>query len=73
MTFIFNVFVFLQIFNFVNARKIQDELNVFENLHKSTWFIGIIILIFFSQLFIIEVGGRAISVSPHVKKHSFMR
>jgi len=29
MTFVFNVFVFMQIFNFINARKIQGELNVF--------------------------------------------
>lgn len=29
MTFIFNVFVFMQIFNFINARKIQGEWNVF--------------------------------------------
>jgi len=67
MTFIFNVFVFLQIFNFVNARKIEDEINVFDKMHKSTWFMSIILLIFVAQLFIITVGGRAIACSPHVK------
>ena len=28
-TFIFNTFVMMQIFNFLNARKIRDEMNVF--------------------------------------------
>lgn len=28
----FNVFVFLQIFNLINARKIDDELNVFSGI-----------------------------------------
>ena len=29
-TLVFNCFVFLQIFNFVNARKLQDEINIFQ-------------------------------------------
>ena len=28
-TFVFNVFVVLQIFNFFNARRINDEFNIF--------------------------------------------
>ena len=28
-TILFNVFVFLQFFNFLNARKIEDEWNIF--------------------------------------------
>jgi hypothetical protein len=45
MTFIFNVFVILQIFNLINCRKIEEELNVFQNILNSSWFIGIVALI----------------------------
>ena len=31
-TLIFNLFVMMQIFNFVNARKLNDELNVFSGI-----------------------------------------
>ena len=31
-TFIFNLFVMMQLFNFINARKLKDELNVFESI-----------------------------------------
>lgn len=31
-TFIFNSFVFMQVFNFINSRKLNDEFNVFANL-----------------------------------------
>ena len=31
-TIIFNAFVFMQIFNFLNARRINDEKNIFEGM-----------------------------------------
>ena len=40
-TIIFNVFVFMTLFNEVNARKIHDEYNVFESIHKNYIFMGI--------------------------------
>ncbi len=40
-TFIFNVFVFCQIFNEYNARVIGDALNVFFDLHKAPMFLAI--------------------------------
>ena len=33
LTFIFNSFVFMQIFNMICARKIHDEWNIFEGIH----------------------------------------
>ena len=44
-TVLFNLFVFLQLFNFLNARKIEDECNIFENILGSSMFIGIVLLI----------------------------
>ncbi len=66
MTLIFNLFVFLQIFNFINARKIEDELNVFEGLTKSHWFVGINLLIMFMQFAIVRWGARAMSTCAKV-------
>ena len=37
-SFLFNVFIMMQFFNELNARKIEDELNVFENLGASRIF-----------------------------------
>jgi len=66
MTLIFNLFVFLQIFNFINARKIEDEINVFEGLSKSHWFVGINALICLMQYAIVRYGYKAMSTSAGV-------
>lgn len=40
---IFNAFIWMQLFNQFNARKINDELNVFSGLWKSKAFIYIMV------------------------------
>lgn len=32
MSCVFNVFVYMQVFNFVNARKVNDEVNIFQGV-----------------------------------------
>jgi Ca2+ transporting ATPase len=39
MTNVFNIFVVLQIFNMINARKINDEKNIFEGFFTNKMFI----------------------------------
>lgn len=51
-TFIFNAFVFCQIFNEINARR-PESFNVFEGLHKHFMFIGIIAVTIFLQVIIV--------------------
>lgn len=63
MTVIFNLFVFLQIYNFVNSRKIEDEYNIFEDISRSNWFMMIVALIIFLQVAIVTFGHRAMSCS----------
>ncbi|EGR33372.1 hypothetical protein IMG5_055150 [Ichthyophthirius multifiliis] len=58
-TCIFNVFVWLQLFNFINARKLQDQLNVFEGLKRNLMFPVIVGFIIFAQALIIQFGGKA--------------
>lgn len=44
LTMIFNSFVFMQIFNEINSRKINNERNVFDRIHTNKIFIGVIII-----------------------------
>lgn len=55
-TIFFDIFVFLQVFNLINARKIEGELNVFSDFFNNPLFFFIIILTFVVQIFIIEYG-----------------
>jgi magnesium-transporting ATPase (P-type) len=54
---LFNAFVFCQVFNEFNARKIQNELNVFAGIFTNWMFLMIIVLTVGLQFFIIEKGG----------------
>ena len=54
-TFLFNTFVFMQIFNMINSRKINDEINVFEGIHHNKAFLIILLLITVIQVLIVEL------------------
>jgi len=43
--FVFNAFVFMQLFNMINSRKINDELNPFERIFSNIAFISTLVLI----------------------------
>ncbi|KAJ5204393.1 ATPase P-type K/Mg/Cd/Cu/Zn/Na/Ca/Na/H-transporter [Penicillium cinerascens] len=61
-TVVFNTFVFMQIFNQYNSRRIDNKLNIMEGIWRNKWFIGIQIIIIGGQILIIFVGGQAFSV-----------
>ncbi|KAJ5793983.1 ATPase P-type K/Mg/Cd/Cu/Zn/Na/Ca/Na/H-transporter [Penicillium paradoxum] len=61
-TVVFNTFVFMQIFNQYNSRRIDNKLNIMERIWLNKWFIGIQIIIIGGQVLIIFVGGAAFSV-----------
>jgi Ca2+-transporting ATPase len=56
-TLVFNVFVWCQLFNMWNARKINNEFNIFENISKSWVFVLILAVTAVGQVIIIEYGG----------------
>ena len=60
-TAIFNTFVFMQIFNQYNCRRLDNKLNIFEGALNNYFFIGIQFIIVGGQILIIFVGGRAFS------------
>lgn len=62
-TVVFNTFVWMQIFNEFNNRRLDNRFNIFEGLHRNQFFIVINILMVGLQVAIIFVGGRVFSVN----------
>jgi calcium-translocating P-type ATPase len=71
-TIFFNIFVYMQVFNSINARKLQkDELNVFTGIMGNWLYILIQSIIFVGQIILVTFGGRAVrthalSLKQHV-------
>lgn len=59
---IFNTFVWMQIFNQWNARRLDNGFNIFEGMLKNYWFIGIQFVIVGGQILIMFIGGAAFSI-----------
>ena len=64
-TIFFNIFVFMQVFNSINARKLQkDELNVFTGIMGNWLYILIQSIIIVGQIILVTFGGRAVRTHP---------
>ncbi|KAK5091157.1 plasma membrane calcium [Lithohypha guttulata] len=59
---IFNTFVWSQIFNQWNARRLDNGFNIFEGMLRNYWFIGIQFIIVGGQILIMFIGGAAFSI-----------
>lgn len=66
-TLIFNTFVWMQIFNALNNRRLDNKFNVFEGIHRNWFFIAIFLIMVGAQVLIIFVGGVPFNVisDPH--------
>ncbi|KAL1875860.1 plasma membrane calcium [Diaporthe australafricana] len=62
-TLVFNTFVWMQIFNQWNNRRLDNHFNIFEGLFKNWFFIGISIIMCGGQILIIFVGGKAFNIA----------
>nr|XP_020466868.1 plasma membrane calcium-transporting ATPase 1-like isoform X3 [Monopterus albus] len=60
-TIVFNVFVMMQLFNEVNARKIHGERNVFEGIYRNPIFCSVVLGTFILQIIIVQLGGKPFS------------
>ncbi|KAF9130356.1 hypothetical protein BGW39_003150 [Mortierella sp. 14UC] len=58
-TMVFNTFVFLQIFNEVNCRRLDNRLNIFAGMLKNNYFMVIFVIMVVFQIIIVEWGGEA--------------
>lgn len=60
---VFNCFVFCQIFNQLNCRRLDRKLNVLEGFWRNWYFIIIFLIMVGGQILIVEVGGAAFQVT----------
>jgi Ca2+ transporting ATPase len=61
-TFFFNTFVFMQVFNEINCRKLRsNELNIFEGFFNNWLFLMILSLTVIVQFLIVTFGGKPLS------------
>ena len=64
-TIFFNIFVFMQVFNSINARKLQkDEYNVFTGILGNWLYLLIQGIIVVGQIILVTFGGRAVRTHP---------
>ena len=61
-TFIFNTFVWMQLFNEINSRSLEGDCNVFRGIHKNPLFCGILLTTAVLQVIMVEFGGQAMHV-----------
>lgn len=61
-TLIFNSFVWMQLFNELNARNLSGETNVFKGLQKNPIFCTILVVTSCLQCIMVEFGGKAMHV-----------
>ncbi|KAF4943354.1 hypothetical protein F66182_18756, partial [Fusarium sp. NRRL 66182] len=62
-TVVFNTFVWMQIFNQYNCRRLDNHFNIFEGMFRNYWFLGIQLIIIGGQVLIIFVGGQAFAIT----------
>ncbi|CEG75543.1 Putative Calcium-translocating P-type ATPase, PMCA-type [Rhizopus microsporus] len=63
-TMVFNVFVFLQVFNELNCRRIDDRLNILRGITHDHLFLIIQGFVVISQVIIVQYGGLAFKTAP---------
>ena len=61
-TIIFNTFVWMQIFNEFNNRRLDNKLNIFEGVLRNPFFIAINVIMVGGQVIIIFFGGTAFQI-----------
>ncbi|KAF5635311.1 calcium-translocating P-type ATPase PMCA-type [Fusarium tjaetaba] len=61
-TIIFNMFVWMQIFNELNCRRLDNKFNVFVGIHRNLFFILINAIMIGLQIGIIFIGGRVFDI-----------
>jgi len=83
-TVVFNTFVFMQVFGFFAARRIDDSLNIFrgkqralhivltktkKGVHKSFLFLSIVVTVAAIQTVLVEFGGNPVGCNSSVRYH----
>ncbi|KAG0649903.1 Calcium-transporting ATPase 2 [Hyphodiscus hymeniophilus] len=61
-TLVFNTFVWMQIFNQWNNRRLDNKFNILEGVSRNWFFIAINVVMVGGQVLIIFIGGKAFAV-----------
>lgn len=69
LTIIFNMFVWMQIFNMLCARKINDEINFLEGMHTNLMFIAVMAFIIGLQIFVMTAWNYEPKISLAFSTH----
>jgi len=64
MTFVFQIFVFMQIFNQFNSRILTGNFNIFDGMFRNFLFIGVALSTFVIQMLMVEIGGKITKTYP---------
>ncbi|GAB9468777.1 Calcium-translocating p-type atpase, pmca-type [Globisporangium polare] len=64
MTLVFNTFVWMQLFNELNARKIHDEINIFKGITRNRVFLYVCVLQVVMQVVIVQLTGDWFKCKP---------
>ncbi|KAK5691360.1 plasma membrane calcium [Elasticomyces elasticus] len=59
---VFNAFVWMQIFNMFNARRLDNKFNVLQGVFSNYFFLIILAIMVGCQIMIVFVGGRAFQI-----------
>lgn len=59
---VFNTFVWMQIFNQFNNRRLDNKFNILAGVQRNYFFIAISLIMITCQVMIMYVGGRAFSI-----------
>lgn len=63
-TLVFNTFVWMQIFNQWNNRRLDNHFNIFEGITKNLYFFIISLIMCGGQVLIVLVGGDVFQIAP---------
>ncbi|GJC92986.1 calcium-translocating P-type ATPase [Colletotrichum higginsianum] len=63
-TMIFNTYVWMQFFNQINCRRVDNRFNVLEGVQQNPWFMLVQSVTLAGQIIIIFFGGEAFHVVP---------
>ncbi|KAG9315051.1 Ca-transporting ATPase [Chiua virens] len=63
-TVVFNIFVFAQVSNSFNSRRLNRNLNIFEGILRNPYFIAITLIEIAVQIIVVFIGGAAFQVTP---------
>lgn len=58
MTYVFQIFVFMQVFNQFNARILTADFNIFQGIFRNWLFLAVCLSTVAIQMVMVEVGGR---------------